>query len=252
MTQTCKTLWQTCMEKQLWLHVWRRDVLRAKVPTSTCLDSLDLLNDYQTKLVVQHALRLHHNMSCSPERRDIQKVFFHQSQPITWTRIVCGSWLLVATSDDESSVLSLYSTESLLGARAQDLLAQAFLEGPVLNGLIEISSENGIVIALELRTSTYVLFAYIMYALHVLCTFRSTLEVLSVRNRQGSLEFVRLFRHTGISHIRAIHGPYIGFALHDNLSVPSILNWRTGMVTHLSNRPDTDVSPLVDLKLCVR
>lgn len=216
---------------------------------SICFDSLDLLDGEQTRSVVLHALRLHYNLSCSPERRDIQKVFFHQPQPITWARIVCGSWLLVAMSDNDSSVLSLYSTESLLGARAQDLLAQVFLEGPVLNGLVEVSSGPGIVIALELRTAAYVLFFHTMHIIHLPHTFRSTLEVLSVRNRQGSLEFVRLFRHTGISHIRAIHGQYIGFALHDDLSVPSILDWKTGLVTHLFDRPDTDVSPLIDLKL---
>ena len=55
-------------------------------------------------------------------------------------------------SDAKSSVLSLYSLQSLLGTRSQDLLAQAFLEGPVLYGLVEVSDEYGIIIALELPT----------------------------------------------------------------------------------------------------
>lgn len=77
---------------------------------------------------------------------------FYQAYPINWTRIVDGSWLLVAMADSSASVLSLYSINSLLGTRSQDLLAQAFLEGPVVNGLVEASVEYGIIIALELRT----------------------------------------------------------------------------------------------------
>ena len=156
LSQTCKSLQRTCMEKQLWLHVWRCDVLTKMLPRPTCLKSLDDLDDLQTKSAVMHTLRLNHNMTCRSERRVVQRVAFYQPQPITWTRIVQGSWLLVALSDAESSVLSLYSIESLVGTRARDLLAQVFLEGPVLNGLVEVSDEYGIVIALELRTSVYV------------------------------------------------------------------------------------------------
>ena len=66
--------------------------------------------------------------------------------------------------------------------------------------------------------------------------------MLSIRRKQNLLEFVRIAKHDGISHIRALHGSSLGFALHEDLSVPAILNWRTGAVTHLCERPDTDVS----------
>lgn len=150
--QTCKALRQTCMAKQLWLHVWRRDILQENLPRPKDTCSLDTLNDLQMKALVMHTLRLHREMTCPPEQRVIQRVTLLQSRPITWTRIVRGTWLLVAMSDAESSVLSLYSIQSLLGTRSRDLLAQAFLSGPVLNGLVEVSSGNDIMIALELRT----------------------------------------------------------------------------------------------------
>ena len=155
-TQACKTLSQTCMEKQLWLHIWRRDILLKNIPIPARMNTLELLNDSQMKAAVIHVLRLHRNLTCPPEQRVVQRVLFHQSKPITWTRLVQASWLLVAMSDTESSVLSLYSIESLLGARSQDLLAQAFLEGPVLSGLAEVSDEHDLVIALEVRTPLYV------------------------------------------------------------------------------------------------
>ena len=142
------------MAKQLWLHVWRRDVVQGNLPRTRNLPSLDLLNAFQMKALAIHTLRLHHEMTrtCSREIRVMQRVDFPKSYPITWVRIVHGSWLLIAMSDAESSVLSLYSLQSLLGTRSQDLLAQAFLEGPVLNGLVEVSGEYGIIIALELLT----------------------------------------------------------------------------------------------------
>ena len=144
------------MAKQLWLHVWRCDVVQSKVPRPQNLLSLDLLSDIDMKALVMHTLRLHHQMTCPLEQRTTRRIDFHQAYPITWIQLVRGSWLLVAMSDAESSVLSLYSIRSLLGTRSQDLLAQAFLEGPVLNGLVEVSNEHDVVIALELRTEQYV------------------------------------------------------------------------------------------------
>ena len=144
------------MAKQLWLHVWHRDVVQAKVPRPQNLLSLDLLSDLDMKALVMHTLRLRHEMACPLGQRNTRRVDFYQAYPITWIQLVRGSWLLVAMSDAESSVLSLYSIRSLLGTRSQDLLAQAFLEGPVLNSLVEVSSDSEVVIALELRTEKYV------------------------------------------------------------------------------------------------
>lgn len=140
------------MTKQIWVNVWRTDVLQKGLPQPDQLAPLDSLSDSQMKAIVMHALRLHYTRTCSPERRHIRKVPFYQAYPITWTRIVDSSWLLVAMSDSTASNLSLYSIDSLLGAQSQDLLARAFLEGPVVDGLVDISIEHGISIALELRT----------------------------------------------------------------------------------------------------
>ena len=144
------------MAKQLWLHVWCRDVLQAKVPRPQNLLSFDLLGDLDVKTLVMHTLRLRHEMACPLEQRNTRRVDFYQAYPITWIQIIRGSWILVAMSDSESSVLSLYSVRSLLGTRSQDLLARAFLDGPVLNGLVEVSSDSEVVIALELQTEKYV------------------------------------------------------------------------------------------------
>lgn len=70
----------------------------------------------------------------------------------------------------------------------------------------------------------------------------SILEILSVRLQHESPAFVRLARYNGMSHLRAIQGSSIGFSLHNELSVPSILDWKTGEILHLQARPDVQVS----------
>lgn len=148
-------MWQLCLEKQLWIHVWHRDVLRENLPHPTQLLRLEALTDLNMKAIVINSLKLHHTMTVSANTaHTLRQVFFPQSQPITWVRLVGGTWLLVATSDSSSSVLSLFSVKSLLRARSHDLLAQAFLNGCVVNGFVELSDEHGLVIALELQAPT--------------------------------------------------------------------------------------------------
>ncbi|KAI0802104.1 hypothetical protein BC629DRAFT_166112 [Irpex lacteus] len=144
----------------------------------------------------------------------------------TWIRLVGGTWLLVATADSSSSTLLLFSVESLWSSQTRRPTAQAFLQGPVVNGLVDVSSDDGLIIALELRSPS------------------SILEILSVRLQHESPAFVRLARYNGMSHLRAIQGSSIGFSLHNELSVPSILDWKTGEVYIFKPVPMQREAPL--------
>lgn len=99
---------------------------------------------------------------CTRERTPIHLVHLPQPQAINWVHIVGRQWLLLAMSDLEppgTSVICLFSITSLLEAHPQGSpqpVAKAFLEGSVLRGLVDVSSEQGIVIAIELRTPSYV------------------------------------------------------------------------------------------------
>ena len=116
------------------------------------MKSLDLLSDSETKTVVIHKLRQHHSMASFSPRTLLQSVPFYQPQPVTWIRLVGGTWLLVATADSSSSTLLLFSVESLWSSQTRRPTAQAFLQGPVVNGLVDVSSDDGLIIALELRS----------------------------------------------------------------------------------------------------
>lgn len=95
--------------KQLWLHVWRRDVISRNLPLSTDILPLDSLSGAQTKTVVTHSLRLQRTMVCAETSRLIRHVSFNQPQAVSWTSIVGGLWLLV-----EKIQLHLFDTFSVL------------------------------------------------------------------------------------------------------------------------------------------
>ncbi|KAI0689304.1 hypothetical protein BC835DRAFT_261431 [Cytidiella melzeri] len=147
-SQTCKYVARISTAKQLWLHVWRRDA-PSHLQLSTQMLPLEQSSGTQTKLAVLHTLRLHHSMTAAVDKRSIRRVFFHQSLSVTWTKIIGSVWLLVAASDATVSVLSLFSVTSLLGSSAQDLVAQAFLEGSVRNGLVQLTAKQGVILALN-------------------------------------------------------------------------------------------------------
>lgn len=83
---------------------------------------------------------------------------------------------------------------------------------------------------------------HIPHRLILLFSFTSV-EILSLLFTNDSLVFVRLQTiYDEISHIRCLRGSKVAFALHLGLSVPSVLNWKTGEVIRLHSVPNVDVS----------
>ncbi|KAI0810865.1 hypothetical protein BC629DRAFT_1720723 [Irpex lacteus] len=183
--RVCKLWARACRAKQLWIHVWCRDVLRQRLPVPANIQPLDLMNEVQAKSIVIHVLRLQHSLSRSNEQRRP----FHR--------------VSIALSRNGS----------------EDPIAEVYLDGPVHDGLVDLYNDRGIVIAVELQCS------------------RPQLEIMYICVHEGSPRFIRLARFPGLLHIRALYGSLLGFSLHGDLSVPSVLNWHTGQITHLRDRP---------------
>lgn len=78
----------------------------------------------------------------------------HQKRSVTWVRLIRSHWLLVASSDDISSVIALWSVSELLSHSNSTTppapLAEAFLPAPVVNGAVDIQGTS-IRFALELH-----------------------------------------------------------------------------------------------------
>lgn len=53
-------------------------------------------------------------------------------------------------------MLSLFSVDSLLLRQDRDPVTTAYLTAPVSNGKVEVQANGGVIIALELRSSSYV------------------------------------------------------------------------------------------------
>ncbi|KAJ7928791.1 hypothetical protein B0H13DRAFT_964871 [Mycena leptocephala] len=69
-------------------------------------------------------------------------------QSITWLRLVAGTWLFVASSDNHTSKISCWHLSSVfLGSK--DPVAEAYLPGQVKTGKLEVQ-DSGIVLALGL------------------------------------------------------------------------------------------------------
>lgn len=241
--KTCKTWAQACGAKQLWIHLWQRDVLDQHLPIPDNMQSLDLMDEAQTRAIVTHALRLQRSMSQSSDhRQSIYQASIGLSRSVTWIRVISSEWLLVATSNSSCSTLSLYSVASLLRKLSDVPIAEVYLDGPVRDGLVDLHNDKGIVIAAELQCSRCVntklrdqdpFHSYI---------YSPQLEILSICVYEGHPKFIRLALFSDLSYIRALHGSLLGFSLHGDLSVPSILNWQTGQITHLRDRPSIYVS----------
>ena len=138
------------------------------------------------ELSVLHVLRLEH--ACST-RRDPRMIQFHQVRSVTWLRLIHSHWLLVASSDDITSAITLWSVPDLLRSSNTAPLAEAFLSAPVINGAVDVN-DTILTFALELR-GRYVYLLLNIPALLIIFTIGQTkLRFSQLRLTQDVHEYV--------------------------------------------------------------
>ena len=145
--QTCKKLYFVSKDKQLWINIYMRDIKPQCLPFAPYWKSVQRLTAKQLESLVSHTLRLDSRISqhSEPTVRALP-----QRRSVTWLRLVQSQWLVVASSDDVTSVITLWSVTSLLSSRSSAPLAEAFLPAPAINGAIDIQGPT-LLLALELR-----------------------------------------------------------------------------------------------------
>ena len=132
--------------KQVWVHITQRDVISRNLPYALYWKDIDILDAAQLERLALHAIRLGSRIDkCRPPAT----VVLHRTRSVTWVRLLHSQWLLVASSDDVSSSISLWSTGSLLSGGSTEPLAEAFLPAPVSNGATEVE-HSSVLIAVEL------------------------------------------------------------------------------------------------------
>nr|GAT57323.1 predicted protein [Mycena chlorophos] len=134
---------------------------------------------------------------------------------VTWTRLIAGNWLFVASSDDLQSQLSCYDLADLDSASGT---THAYLPGRVRTALTEIQA-NGIVLALGLTHEAHAVY------------------VITLRKRDGRNVFCELARLEGSSHVLMLSGDFVGCAVRGGLNIPHLFNWRAGAVYELAPPP---------------
>lgn len=151
--QTCKRFYHLSCTKQLWLQFLHCDVTSKGLPTLASRVPPESLSPKGCEQAVTDACRLFKRLRCADEDRVCSYITLHQPRSVTWVQIVGERFLVVASSDQSSSAIALWSLSSLLDAPVKHRpapVAEAFLDGPVATGLAEIQ-EGVPVFALELR-----------------------------------------------------------------------------------------------------
>ena len=128
------------------MSLYRRETLRRNTYYAPYWKHIDDLLSTQLETLVLHASRLRNRIIT---RRTPLVVPFNQIRSVTWVRLIQSQWLLVASSDDVSSAITLWSVPDLLSSNLTPL-AEAFLPAPVVNGAVDRQGSY-LLFALELR-----------------------------------------------------------------------------------------------------
>ena len=149
-TQTCKSLSRRTRIKDLWIHLLRRDVPAGDRALPAYYRSYESLTDFETEALTTNAMKIYRTISHG--LKPATAIPLHQPRSVTWVRLVQGQWLLAASSDASTSVICLWSLRSVLSKGASTApQAQAFLEGPVASGDVEVQ-DGRVVVALDIRS----------------------------------------------------------------------------------------------------
>ncbi|KAK7676667.1 hypothetical protein QCA50_016922 [Cerrena zonata] len=215
-SRVCRQIHSISLSKQLWVRIYFRDITTQGLPFAPYWKDIDALNAKQLKGLIMHTLRLDHRLSLSypPIERP-----FYQRRSVTWVRLVQSQWLLVASSDDITSVITLWSVVSLLTSRSSAPLAEASLSAPVVTGAVDVNGSH-VTLAVELSGRI------------------PQIEILTIVKHRNSIMFSRLQTLDGVASLRLLQGDFIGVSLIDNTNVPCIIGWKSGIATKLRYLPD--------------
>ena len=149
--EACRAFYDASRSKQLWLVILERDVILKGIVTPSYCRPVDLLSAQQLETLVVHSLRLRQTLLSQSEGPSPSVTPFSQAQSLTWVKLIEGQYILAACSDQNTSALRLWSLRSCSASRCTvDLLAEAYLDGPVVTGLVD-TQEQGVIVALEIR-----------------------------------------------------------------------------------------------------
>ncbi|KAK7055941.1 hypothetical protein R3P38DRAFT_2498831 [Favolaschia claudopus] len=214
--QTCRVLNTVTRTKLLWSYVLKRhEYMHSNL--LSYLKGYERLEASALEILASRVARLEMRWKA----RDFSPVRDYQlrlPQSITWLRLVAGTWLFVASSDNYVSKLTCWDVHSIIRGHPEPL-AEAYLPGQVKTGQLEIQN-SGIVLALGLGPES------------------QAVHVITLRKVPDGHVFSELGRIDGSFHVLMLSGDFLGCALREGAIVPHIVNWKENEI-HLI--PQSDV-----------
>ncbi|KAJ7163897.1 hypothetical protein C8R43DRAFT_989117 [Mycena crocata] len=220
--QVCRILYYATRTKALWINVLERKIRDEGAVLPPYLKTYDSLDASALEALVRRVSQLADKwQSGNLAPVNVRRLDLPQS--ITWLRLVSGSWLFVASSDNHSSKISCWNL-SFVSQGSKKPLAEAYLPGQVKTGKVEVQ-DCGIVLALGLQ-----------------CAEALSVHIITLRQRSGQQVFSELYRNEESSHVLMLSGKIIGCALRHGAIVPHIINWEDNVIFDVPLPPgDSDI-----------
>ncbi|KAJ7038935.1 hypothetical protein C8F04DRAFT_331720 [Mycena alexandri] len=217
--RVCRTFAAITRAKVLWMNLLRAVGSDEDNVLPTCMKAPNLLDATALEALVVRVLRLARRWR-NNDLFPVQVWRLNLCQSITWLRLVAGSWLFVASSDNYVSKITCWDM-SLLFQNHMEPIAEAYLPGQVKTAQLEVQ-DSGLVIALGLGPSS------------------PSVHIITLVQHLGTHRFAELYRVEGSSHILMLQGDFVGCAVRRNTIIPHIINWKTGTTYDLSPPPGVD------------
>ena len=134
--QTCST-YSTAIsgDKQLWSQILDRDVKGRSLPVPYNSANFEGTSAYELECLVRRAVLLERKYN-SNGKLSFRKIDNPHRLGMTWAKLIRGRWCLIATADTYRSELSVWEIQS----NGETVLSsRIFLQGPVLDGVIDES-----------------------------------------------------------------------------------------------------------------
>ncbi|KAJ6578630.1 hypothetical protein DFH09DRAFT_1448695 [Mycena vulgaris] len=205
-SQVCRRFGEATQTKLLWVHFLDVATSEEDVILPAYLKTRELLSAAELKALVTRVTRLAYRWR-SQELCPVKVWRLYLLQSITWLRLVSGSWLFVASSDNHVSKISCWDL-SLFFQGYPEPIAKAYLPEQVRTARLEVQ-DSGIVLAFGL------------------------VLVVTLRQYQGSHYFMELCRVEGSSQVLMLHDNFLGCALRNDVIVPHMIDWRTNEIYEL-------------------
>ena len=105
--QTCTTFLRMTKTKGIWVNILERDLPSDNMALPPYRNPIDNLSALQTERLALHCLRLQRRMAGGLPPLSV--VNMPRSLSVNWVRIVRGQWILVASSDANTSAITIWT-----------------------------------------------------------------------------------------------------------------------------------------------